>query len=425
MDQSNPIRSINSDFSFSLYPNILTVDEPIDQMDVNHLYETIKYGYLGNIIKDLRKSPSKEKYNATKRKKIPCVTLSGTFNHRSSKGFIKHSGLIQIDLDNVPDINDAFKKLCHDDYTYLCFTSPGGKGLKVIVKINPSIDTHRQQFLALERYFKEKMGLTLDSACKDIARPMLLSYDPSIFCKPHSDVFEELFVPDLESKKIEDCQVEYKTKVEYSENSEEFIERIINKLEQEGIDITRDYLDWIRIAYSLDNTFGENGIKYFHRISSLYPGYKFEEADTKYKQLSYNNTGKITIATLIYLVKIAGIDVSKNKTPQSSIGSLPSGTSKRKAPVPIKKDAPNKNGDHSDRTKEEREIYEDLIELRKNLVKKVHVKPFMVFYNQTLLDIVKMKPRTKEQLLMIKHIGKGKFDWYGQNVIDIIDKHIQ
>ena len=135
MDPINPVKSINSDFEFSLYPNLFTVTEPVDKIDVNQLFEIIKYGYIKDVIVRLRNASSKKQYSSLKRSEIPCVTLSGIFKHRSLKGFINHSGLVQIDLDNVDDIIKVFTELCEDEYTYLCFLSPGGKGLKAVVKI--------------------------------------------------------------------------------------------------------------------------------------------------------------------------------------------------------------------------------------------------------------------------------------------------
>lgn len=188
------IEFINSKYIFSLYPNLVIADKPSANIDINQLMEIIKFGYIKDIITTLRGPVSPKEYAGIKKESIPCVTLSGIFTHRDGTHLVKHSGLMQVDIDKVEDYELIFNKLCKDEYIYVCFRSPGGKGIKAIVKINPSPETHKSQFQALEIYFKNHYGITIDSLCKDLARAMLLSYDPAIYCNPFSKVFEEMYI---------------------------------------------------------------------------------------------------------------------------------------------------------------------------------------------------------------------------------------
>ena len=126
---------INTQFRFSFYKNLFSVKKPDGEFDVNKLIEVIQYGYLKGEIEKLRRTKGEE-YDDLK-KQLPAVTLSGTFKERKYEGLIQHSGLIQIDIDNVTNYNKVFKMICSDVYTYVCFRSPGGKGIKIVVKINP------------------------------------------------------------------------------------------------------------------------------------------------------------------------------------------------------------------------------------------------------------------------------------------------
>lgn len=145
---------INFRYVFSLYPNLLRANKPSANIDINQLIENVKYGYIKDIIFTLRNILSKEEYNMIKRDSITCVTLSGVFAHRDSTNLVNHSGLLQVDIDNMKDYESIISKLCKNDYIYVCFRSPWGKGIKAIVKINPSPNTHKSQFHALETYFK-------------------------------------------------------------------------------------------------------------------------------------------------------------------------------------------------------------------------------------------------------------------------------
>jgi hypothetical protein len=308
------IEFINSSYHFSLYQNLVTVDKPTSNIDVNQLIEIIKYGYIKDIIAVLRGAVSKEKYNLIKKESIPCVTLSGVFTYRASTGLVNHRGLMQVDIDKVDDYQATFSKLCNDDYIYVCFRSPGGKGIKAIVKINPSQETHKSQFKALEIYFKKQFGIIIDSLCKDLARSMLLSFDPGIYCNPWSKVFEERYITKTYPKNTTRISSDVKEgKVGYADESIEIIETIINSLESTKIDITSSYENWIKVGFALCTTFGENGRIYYHRISRMYPKYTFEETDRNYIQLLTNNNGKTKLGTIIFLAREAGINISSRR----------------------------------------------------------------------------------------------------------------
>jgi hypothetical protein len=303
---------INPSYKFSLYPNLLTVDKPVANLDINELVEIIRYGYLKEIISTLRATHSKDNYNQLKKEAILCVTLSGVFNYRSAKGLIKHSGLIQIDIDKVEDYDALFQRLCTDNYIYVCFRSPGGQGLKAVVKINTSPDTHKSQFKALEHYFKDKYGISIDSQCKDIARSMLLSFDPNIYCNPWSAIYEEIYVPEVQPMKRTPKSSRIRDFGDY-ENTEEAIdkmERLINECERRHIDLTSTYDKWIKIGFALCTTFGENGRSYYHRIGRMYPRYTRKETDKTFTQLLSKNNGRTKLATIIYLAKEQGIRIS-------------------------------------------------------------------------------------------------------------------
>ena len=190
----------NESHQFSLFENLLeTESEQI--IDINGLYEIIKYGYIKDKIEILRKTKNEQDYKNLKKYSIPAVTLSGIFSKREGPGLLKHSGLIQIDLDNVKNFDLLYHNICDDKYTYLAFKSPGGKGIKVVVKIKRSEKTHSESFSSLQKYYKDKFDIALDPACRDLPRCMLLSYDPNIYCNPLSLIFEKIFIAPIRKEK--------------------------------------------------------------------------------------------------------------------------------------------------------------------------------------------------------------------------------
>lgn len=305
------LKLINNQYRFSLYNNLYSVKAPDGELDANELIEIIKYGYLKNEIEQLRKLNGEEYKNS--KMQLPAVTTSGIFLNRNSEGLVKHSGLIQIDIDHVEDYDRLFSLICHNSYTYICFRSPGGKGIKVIIKINSSIDTHLKQFYALERYFKTEFKVEIDSLCKDVSRCMLLSFDVNLYCNPFSNVFEEVYTPSKKEKVPESNKKLVATPIRHSQNENEVIESLIIELKANKIDITASYENWIKIGFALCSAFGEGGRGYYHSISENYPNYKFQETEKQFTGLLKNNNGKTKIGTLLFIAKEHGVTIKAEK----------------------------------------------------------------------------------------------------------------
>lgn len=91
-----------------------------------------------------------------------------------------------------------------------------------------------------------------------------------------------------------------------SSPAEDF-EQLLTAIESSGIDLTNDYNDWYKIGIAIASEFGESGRDYFHRISKLYSSYNYKEVDKKYTQCISDPNPSITISTIYYLAKNAGI----------------------------------------------------------------------------------------------------------------------
>lgn len=114
------------------------------------------------------------------------VTFSGTFSQRADKNLLKHSGLLTLDFDELPELEETKAKLLIDEYfeTELLFISPTGNGLKWIIPIDLKLDTHLNYFKAIEKYIKRTYSLTIDPSGKDISRPCFLPHDANLYINP-------------------------------------------------------------------------------------------------------------------------------------------------------------------------------------------------------------------------------------------------
>lgn len=388
---------VNTEHTFSFYKNLLSAKEPDNEFDINQLIEVIRYGYIKSNIKSLRSLKDKNERNKLKRSKLPCVTLSGTFSQRNKDHLEEHSGLIQIDIDDCEEYDTTFNTLISDPYTFVAFKSPSGNGIKLIVKINPAIETHLEQFLALEKYYQDEYDIPIDAACKDIARCMLLSYDPNIYCNPFSDVYPELYMPEIKKVPEKYHKINYKINVN-SNRDKDIIENLTLEIERNNIDITDGYINWIRIGFSLATALGEAGRDYFHRLSRFNTGYRPNDCDKQFTNLLVRNNCSITLGTLIYIARANGIQVifpsQKDKKPTLSISNN----------LEINKTV----------------LYEALKSKRLELANKAGNPAYTIFTNKTLGDLVEKMPKTEDEFLDIYGISQKRCDAYAKDFLPII-----
>ncbi|GGK53675.1 MULTISPECIES: BT4734/BF3469 family protein [Flavobacteriaceae] len=154
--------------------------------EIHSLITSDKYKENTLKLREIKDVKEKRKFKANN---FDYVTFSGEFERRNDTNLIKHSSLITIDFDHLPNINEVKKQLLEDAYfeTELLFTSPSGDGLKWIIKIDLSKATHQEFFKAIANYLQHTYKLEVDQSGKDISRACFLSYDPEAFLhKKHS-----------------------------------------------------------------------------------------------------------------------------------------------------------------------------------------------------------------------------------------------
>jgi hypothetical protein len=159
----------------TIFKDLYTTSTPFYK-DIAFILERIKTGKSKELVEAIRNEKNKEKRDALKIK-LPAILFSGTFTNRNAKGLKDHSGYICLDFDKYETdkkMTADRKKFEKDEYTFSVFTSPSGNGLKVIVKIPPVVENHRDYFIALEKYYNSE---NFDIACKDVSRVCYESYD--------------------------------------------------------------------------------------------------------------------------------------------------------------------------------------------------------------------------------------------------------
>jgi hypothetical protein len=248
----------------------------------------------------------RETYDKEIKKKLPCITISATFNgRRSLDNIVQKNKLICIDVDRHSKSKKKKCNLCVDmllvkemfmahPCTLYCGKSVGDDGIYAIIRIE-----EEERLSEYFDYFRDsfaRIGVNIDESCKDYTRLRIFSYDPEAYFNPKALLYR---LPKKEPEK------KPQRKEHISQTDAEKVEKIIAVLEQTSMDITQSYEDWIKIGAALNDGFGDMGRDYFHKISSFYSDYDYKETEKKWGQCQ--KMTKIKLAALFYVASSYGV----------------------------------------------------------------------------------------------------------------------
>ena len=257
-------------------------DKQPTTINFSQTIQEIRVGKYSDIILKIRSTEQKQERDALK-KTLPCVTVSGEFKDgHSLKNLIAHSGMLQVDIDNLSNPEEIKKILSKDKYTYSSFISPSGNGVKVIVKIDH--ENHLECFNSIKEYYSETYKIKIDESCKDVNRLMYLSYDTTIFLNENSMV--------LDITKIK-------------------VENIILNLENSKQDITEPYQNYLNIGFALADQFNEDGRSFYHRVSRISSKYDSNKCDIQFTECLKSRKDGIKIGTFFYIAKQLNLSASE------------------------------------------------------------------------------------------------------------------
>jgi hypothetical protein len=129
------------------------------------------------------------------KKRLPSVTLAGSFDRRANKSWRDPSGLVQIDLDELAPAEKAAARvvLTACPWVACLWDSPSGAGLKGAVRVPvlavPDPIRYTEAWRAVTRWL-ESVGLVNDHAAKDCSRLAYLAHDPNAWHNPQAEPFD-------------------------------------------------------------------------------------------------------------------------------------------------------------------------------------------------------------------------------------------
>lgn len=276
----------------SIYKNAID-SIPIRNLSEKSYFDGVKNGQWQDAVLDYRT-------NKIAKKLVPAVTISGVFSQRKVEKLVEHSNIICLDIDAKDQITQVdIDQIKSDPYTLAVHKSLGGLGFAVFIKIDGS--RHLDSYLGLEKYYFVNYSIVLDKSCKDISRLRFVSYDPDLFINEKSKIFKKYL---LKKEIVRNTTKQILVKSDFDE--------LVNKAA--SMNLFEDYNDYIKLAFALSSEFGENGRNYFHTLCQSSGKYNSTASDKHYNiALKRTETG-ISIASIYYVFKQAGLNIFSEKT---------------------------------------------------------------------------------------------------------------
>ena len=242
---------------------------------------------------------------AEMKKKLPLATISGLFiPTRNVANLHQHSGYLCIDIDKKdnPQFDTPSQMLTllqgRPEVAYASLSIRGQGYFALIQLAQPQL--HLQHFRQLELDYAA-IGITLDTACKDVCRLRCVSWDDQPYINPHATPYQGIHVEQIPTHRAPDT-----TRSVWG--NELKVSRCCQRIRETGINITGEYQEWMRIAAAL-STLGESGRPWFHLVSSMDPRYNAAATDEKFDQA--RRMQSIGLGTFFRICQDYGITYSR------------------------------------------------------------------------------------------------------------------
>jgi len=243
--------------------------------------DKIRSGWIADQVKQIRSA------DADTRKKLkadlPAMIPAGTFSTRRADALEKASGLLVIDLDNLPDAEGTRDRLGNDPHVRCAFVSPSGNGVKLLMPTGGR--DHLEAFLDAESYLKQEHNLPADRSGKDICRICFFSHDPNL-------------KENTQAKPTPKRPKEAQKKTEAQRNDQVSADEIRDALS--CIPSRPEYADWLRICSAVWSVLPMD------EANSILESWSPEESPSEYPKKWQHRLQNVGIGTLFHFAKQHG-----------------------------------------------------------------------------------------------------------------------
>lgn len=274
-----------------------------------------------SVLDKIRATNEKSERDDMKRALLPAASISATFTTRDGniqleKRIKNYTGIISLDIDNVPNVEEQKQRVAQLPWVWYCGLSSSGRGFYALIPTdNRDWNKHKLYFAALSAEM-EKLGLKADQRCSDVTRLRFVSFDGNgIF----NEGCEFYHLPEgfgVEEPRRQKAFVPlYPT-----EDTVSRINDYVNEWLRVGA-VIDDYSDWLPLCLAL-STLGESGWQVLEAVSQSSSHYN-ERQNRKVFDYGIRKNRQITIATFFYLCHKYGVRPKRFKSPQYDVSDFP------------------------------------------------------------------------------------------------------
>jgi hypothetical protein len=206
-------------------------NDVVENKSIPDILKDIKDGkYEKEVLKirDLAKANMKEEADNLK-KRLLAFTPSGLYEGGRKPEYLKeYTGFIILDIDKLnPDqVSSLFLLAISLDYTYSCFQSPSGLGLKILVRVSTKLEQHVISYNQVADYYEKELGVSIDRSGKDVSRLCFMSFDPDLYFNKDSLSFvvPKSYTQDQEQDQPfeSDFEAAFQKCVEFTDQKEDY-----------------------------------------------------------------------------------------------------------------------------------------------------------------------------------------------------------
>ena len=208
----------------------------IGNRELTRVLQSIKEGSFKTEIQSLRECEDEKEKRKIKNSLFAFTPSMVLYTDRKISEGDTYTGLIHLDYDNIDDVSKTIKYIKSIPYSYACFISPSGNGVKVFVRVSNGMDKHKDAFYILRNYYDTRIGEVSDNSVNDLNRLCFVSHDPGLYLNEDSKEFNYLnFTND---KNLQDVWEFTSRKESYRDgNRNNFIHLFACNANRSGIDI--------------------------------------------------------------------------------------------------------------------------------------------------------------------------------------------
>lgn len=253
------------------------------------------------------------------KRKLPMFTVSASFERERSKDRVKeYNNIICIDIDGKDNAGTPLETIKEKvnglPFVFYSAVSCSGKGVFALVHVDGDIEDFESHFNALQQDF-ERIGIIIDSKCKDISRTRFISYDNN----PHENYNAETYtkkakvttirkpqqttVTTTPQNKVTDEDLKYITNMK---NDADKLKAVVDLVERKHISITKDHQDSLKVRSAIINIAGGEGLDYWLTIREQRSGFdNIKQSAEYFKDIRKGIQTNYGIGTIIHLLKEA------------------------------------------------------------------------------------------------------------------------